>query len=234
VFRRQQAQTAQYALRYCISRISPGTPMIVTEEILRPYRSKGGLVNIVHGSFPDIFFTQTSDAFRFHSENPTTPENLRNPKETLEIVLVLAFTRNVPVLKPGREWLALVHQAGGYSCETQGMIATRLTPRASVLSSLQLIAREGYGAENGYFNRSSLLSSRILSYVAALKRIGVDCECTWSYLTESLYPIDATQSNLDQVAEGAPGMETISDWKGHSRARYCPDPAIFFMTDNSD
>jgi hypothetical protein len=86
--------------------------MIVTEEILRPYRSKGGLVNIVHGSFSDIFFTQTGDVFRFHSENPTTPEKPRDPRETLEIVLVLAFTRNVPVLKPGREWLALVHQAG--------------------------------------------------------------------------------------------------------------------------
>jgi hypothetical protein len=207
-----------------------GSPMIVTEEILKPYRLKGSPVNIVHRPLPDIFFTPTHNAFRFDSENPTTPENPHDPKHTLEIVLVLAFTRNVPVLKPGREWLALVHQAGGYSCETQGMIATRLTPRPSVLSSLQLIAREGYGAEN----RHSLLSSRIVSYVAALTRIGVDCECTWSFLTESLYPIDATQRNLDQVAEGAPDLETISDWKFHSRARYCSDPAIFFMTQNSD
>jgi hypothetical protein len=208
--------------------------MIVTEEILRPYRLKGGLVNIVHRSFPDILFTQTADAFRLESENLTTPENLRDPKETLEIVLVLAFTRNVPVLMPGREWLALVHQAGGHSCEQQTMTATRLTPRRSVLSSLQLIAREGYGAENGWFKRGSLRSSRIVSYVAALSRIGVDCECTWSYLTESLYPIDATQGNLDRVAEDAPDLETIADWKGHSRARYCSDPAIFFMTENSD
>jgi len=116
--------------------------MIVTEEILRPYRSKGGHVNIVHRSFPNIFFTHTDDAFRFDSDNATTPENPHDPKETPEIVLVLAFTRSVPVLKPGREWLALDHQAGGYSCENQTMIATRLTPRASVLPSLQLIARE--------------------------------------------------------------------------------------------
>jgi hypothetical protein len=209
--------------------------MIVTEEKLRPYRSNGGNVNIVHRSFPDIWFTDTSDAFRFDLENLTVPEDPRDPKERLEIVLVLAFTRNVPVLKPGREWLALDHQAGGHSCERQSMIATRLTPRPSVLSSLRLIAREGYGAQNGWFQRDTVLSSRIVAYVAALARIGVDCECTWSYLTESLYPIDATQGNLDRVAEDAPDLETIADWKGHhSRARYCPDPVIFFMTNNSD
>jgi hypothetical protein len=226
--------------------------MIVTEEILAPYRSKDGCVQISYNPYsyshylskyggidsvlrlPEDMFTPTDQAFRSDWPNLDGPKNLSDPRETLEIVLVLAFTRWAPVLNPGREWLALEHQCGGYSNAVIKMIATKLTPRPSVVSPLRLIAREGYGAEKGNFDRSQLVASRIASYVAALARIGLDCEASWRHLTESMYPIDATQANLDRVAENAPELASIAAWEGRQWAGYINDPAIFFLTENSD
>jgi hypothetical protein len=210
--------------------------MIVTEELLAPYRKDGSPISIDgisqsllrhHGT---NLFTPTDVAFRSDWANHRSAGIAGISRERLEIILVLAFTRSVPVLRPGREWLALYHQCGGGSCECETMIATRLIPRASALSTLQLIAREGFDAETGHFDRSQVLASRIANYVATLARIGLNCEGTWRYLTESLYPIDATQDNLNRVAEDAPDLESL----GLPRARYAIDPVIFFMTENSD
>jgi hypothetical protein len=212
--------------------------MIVTEEILAQYRKAGGPLGIDGRSasrLPDsIKFTSTHEAFRSDWANHRSPGSRSISKERLEIVLVLAFVGTVPALRPGREWLALDHQCGGYSCLHEVMIATRLIPRPSVLPALQLIARDGFYAETGHFDRSQLLASRIASYVTSLARIGLDCECTWRCLTESLYPIDATQDNLNRVAEDAPDLDSIAEWKGFGRVRYSNDPVIFFMTENSD
>lgn len=214
--------------------------MIVTEELLAPYRKDGSLISIDGVSQSLLryrgtnLFTPTDVAFRSDWANHRSAGIGDISSEKLEIVLVLAFTRCVPVLRADRAWLALYHQCGGYSCECETMVATRLTPRASVLSTLQLIAREGFYAETGHFDRGQRLASRIVSYVAALARIGLDCESTWPYLTESLYPIDATQDNLNRVAEDAPDLDRLVDWKGLVRARYAIDPVIFFMTENSD
>jgi len=209
--------------------------MIVTEEMLAPYRKDGGPVSI-DGIFQSLLrldtnlFTPTDVAFRSDWANHRSAGIPGISREKLEIILVLAFTRSVPVLRPDREWLALYHQCGGGSCECETMIATRLAPRTSVLPTLHLIAREGFDAETGHFDRGQVLASRIANYVAALARIHLDCESTWRYLTESLYPIDATQDNLNRVAEDAPDLESL----GLPRARYAIDPVIFFMTENSD
>jgi hypothetical protein len=107
--------------------------MLVTEDILAPHRSKDGFLGIDGRSatrMPYKFFTPTA-------------------LEKFEILLVLAFTRDVPILQPGLEWLALDHQCGGYACEHQTMIATRLNPRSSVAPALKLIAQEGHNAAGG-------------------------------------------------------------------------------------
>jgi hypothetical protein len=110
---------------------------IVTEDILAPYRSDGRSVDIwVNTRLPPTLFTSTERAFQTDWANPDIPN------EELAIVLLLAFTRCVPVLKPGRDWLALDHQCGGHACQHFAMVATRLNPRPSVVSSLRKIARE--------------------------------------------------------------------------------------------
>jgi hypothetical protein len=214
--------------------------MIVTENALSPYRTKRGILRISGGDavydnsfLPDRFFTPTDLVFRSDWSGPAG-KDVRDPKQTLEIVLVLAFTGWVPILKPSREWFALEHQCGGHSCASVRMIATRLRSRQLVLPTLRQIAREGYNAETGHFDHHQLLASRIAAYVATLAKIGVDCECTWRHLTESLYPVDATQANLERVAQDAPDLGSIAEWEFFPLPRYSANPAILFMTRNCD
>ena len=129
--------------------------------------------------------------------------------------------------------MALQHQCGGYSCEQQVMIATRLTLRRSIMEPLRSIAREGYFAETGHFDRDQLLASRLTTYLKSLSNLGLDCECTWRMLTESLYPIDATQKNLNLVAEDVLDLKSLAQWH-YPPVRYLSEPVILFMTKNSD
>jgi hypothetical protein len=204
--------------------------MIITEEMLSPHRSKSGFLSVQ--SIPPELFTETHDAFRPDWPDPDDMSGLVEAGAELPIVLVFAFAQHVPVLKSGREWLALSHQSGGLLCEHQLFVATRLKPRSSVVPPLQRIAREGFGAENGRFSSSDLLASRIANYVAELKRIAVDCECTWPYLTESVYPIDATNDNLARVAEDAPTLGDLA--VAYEPARFDNNPVILCLTENSD
>jgi hypothetical protein len=207
--------------------------MIVTEGILAPYRGKNGKLLVTRTGYvspyespplvPHGLFTSTFKAF---GENWPSSGNRG-------IILVLAFSKSVPILRPGREWLALVHQTGGYLCEQTGMIATRLEPRRSILPKLESIARDNFFADSGRFDRADLLASRIVSYFTALKAIDLDCECTWRNLTEGLYPIDATPENLNRITENPPDLDSIAFWD-HPRARYSDEPAIFFLAENSD
>jgi len=82
--------------------------------------------------------------------------------------------------------------------------------------------------------RDELLASRIVRYVNGLNELDLDCESSWRHLTESVYPIDATQENLDRIAENAPKLDDLVDWSGFIRARYANDPVILLLTENSD
>jgi hypothetical protein len=159
-----------------------------------------------------------------------------NNEDEFDGVLLLAFTKFVPPLKPVRQWHAIRHQHGGYGCHHIEMIATRLVPRPEVLPVLKSIAREGCGAEGGRFDQDNLLASRLISYASMLNEVGLNCECSWRHLSESLYPIDATQENLQRIAEDAPELDDLADWTHMDflRARYSPSLAIFYIVENSD
>jgi hypothetical protein len=204
--------------------------MIVTEEILSHYRSSDG--GLAVKNIPARWFACALDAFRTEWRHIPDLSTSLTAKALLEVVVVFAFVRDVPVLKLGRDWLALKHQCGGLLCERQYMVATRLKARPSIYPSLRQIARDGWAAEDGRFSRIDLLASRISNYVAALRRIGVDCECTWRYLTEGVYPIDATDDNLDCLAEDAPKLSDLA--VNYAPARYDSNVAIFVLAENND
>jgi hypothetical protein len=205
--------------------------LTITEEMLAPYRDSRGHVRIngyspISGPsrLPDQLFTSSETAFFWGESNG----------DHLDLALVFAFVVTAPVLKPHRSWIGLEHQCGGYSNRVERLIATRLTPRSSVLPHLERIAREGCYAEAGHFSQSNLLASRIVWYSAALAEIGVDCESSWRHLNESLYPVDATQSNLDRLCEDSVDLNEVVEWNNYLRSRYSADPAIFFICENSD
>src|ERR1700722_2376780 len=177
--------------------------MIVTAEMLAPYRSIKALAAIggidpTVIQLPHAFFTDTTDAFSADWKNVEGIRDYEEAREKLEIVLLLAFTQIVPALKSGREWLGIDHQYGGHSCRHKCMIATRLNPNPSVVSTMRQIARDGWDGDGGHFYEP--YPSRVSSYADALSDIDVPCKNTWVHLAESLYPIDATQENLNWVA----------------------------------
>ena len=151
----------------------------------------------------------------------------------LAVTPVLAFTRWVPILHPGYEWHALWHQSGAHTCNCVAMIATPLRPRPDVLPALNAIARRFYYADNGHFDRQSMNVSLIINYVAELEKLGLDCEASWRLLEESIYPIDATQDNLDRICLAPPRLAPITRW-GEDVPRFITDPAILLLTENSD
>lgn len=211
--------------------------MIVTERMLAFYRTAGRPLSLgwpCPRDVPGVPFEFFSDSEMFLGSFWGTGSDGEDPARDLQAVPVLAFTRSVPVLRPGREWVALRHQAGGYSCEKVLMIATRLEPRPALKPALDAIVREGYFAEDGRFDRHDILASRIAWHVKALAGLDLDCESSWRLLTESVYPIDATQDNLDRLAVSAPVLDEIADWTRSIRVRYSRDPVILLLTRNSD
>lgn len=203
--------------------------MIVTEEALSHFRS-GKPDALGMGKLPAQWFTLTDREFEL--ERPRNDRNAHGTEPGHEIVVVFAFTQSVPVLKSGREWFALNHQCGGIYCEHLHMIATRLKPHPAIYPLARKIAQEGWAADDGRFNHTDLLASRIGWYLNALTEIGVDCECTWRYLTEGLYPIDATDDNLSLLCEDAPELHELA--LNYSPVRYDSNPTIFILTENSD
>jgi hypothetical protein len=203
--------------------------MMITEGDLSRFRS-GKADRLMIRDLPYQWFTLANHVFE--SEWPQTDPNARWTEPDHEIVVVFAFTESVPVLKPQPEWFALDHQCGGFLCEHLHMIATRLKPRPAIYPLARQIAQEGWGADRGLFDGLHLLASRIGWYLTALKRMGVDCECTWRHLTEGVYPIDATDANLRRLVEDPPKLSDLA--LNYSPARYDPNPAILILADNSD
>lgn len=213
--------------------------MIVTEEMLAPYRPDGGPLRLwpfggalsrVH-CVPTKLFSGSDEVFAPLWWRESARDD---PKHDLQVVPVLAFTELVPVLRAGWEWFALKHQAGGILCEHVSMVATRLEPRPGIKPALDAIARTNYFAEGGRFNKSDILPSTRANYVKALGELGLDCEWSQRLLTESVYPIDATQKNLNRIAADPPALDRLVDWTGMTRERSSLNPAILLLTQNSD
>lgn len=206
--------------------------MIVTEEVLSRFRDKGKVP--VH-RLPSNLFSHTGDLF--FRDNVVSPHQFPTEEEerrAIHVVPVLAFLQSVPLLSNDREWIALHHQCGGYQCLQVAMVATTLTPNATIKNGLDNIGKQFYFAQHGQLEPGNMLASSISEYVTALNEIGLDCECTWRRLSEGLYPIDCTQENLNKIASNAPSLDMMADWRGFTRARYSIDPIILLLANNSD
>lgn len=220
--------------------------MNLTEAELAPYRDGNDLAHLLplpgllwadnamlptyaqRAVLPDKLLTPTHKVF---SSDWHTPKDIGTPQKTLQAIPVLAFRQFVPILNPALQWQGLIHQCAGLYCYQMRMIATRLRPQPAIAPHLNAIVREYYDADVGFLHQVNLRASHIVSYAAALGRLGLTCETSWSNLNEGAYPIDATQENLDLLAEDAPPLSEIADWSG----RQPQDCAIILLlAENSD
>jgi len=195
---------------------------VLTEDILAPHRAENGGLGVAQ--IPRELFTST-----WMENRPTW---LDFGPDLTGIVALLAFTRFVPILKSGREWVALEHQCGGLFCQQLNVVATPLRMRPEVFPGLLRIARKGAGLHGGYFWSMNVLASDIANYVRDLAELGLDCECTWPLLTEAVYPIDATAENLKTIAADLPDLSCAIE--GELPHRYDSNVAILVIAENSD
>ena len=154
-----------------------------------------------------------------------------------EIVVILAFMQKVPQLPDAREWFALHHQAGGHSCEQYYFVGTRIALRPPLYPVLRQIARDRYpGGRSGW--DSSNFSAHALAYNqdemqiyrSDIAELGLTYTGTW--LTESMYPFDATLKNLRRITDEHVEM---SQFGLNSQADVEDTGAVFLIvTSNSD
>jgi hypothetical protein len=132
--------------------------------------------------------------------------------DMMTVKVVFAFLGSVPELTVTPTWIAIRHQAVGYACEQHRFIATELNARQYLLERLRQIARDRWpGGRAGWKGHGSLGNLRgnaleLNAYRSELTKIGLHYSGEW--ITEGIYPIDATQANLDALCE-----EKLSLWE---------------------
>jgi hypothetical protein len=206
--------------------------MIVTEDMLTPYRVDGfarlwSSRKDQGNCLPDRYFAHTETLFwsEWHPDGDAK-------RQSHTVVPVLAFVDSVPVLNPSYEWMALQHQCGGSSTSQVRMVATRFTPRSEILPHLNMIASEFYFAETGHFHKGNehvpQIAELISRYHVRLEDLGLDCKVSRDVLQEAIYPIDASQSNMNKLAATPVDMSAVF------QGRDTLNPVILLLSSNSD
>ena len=202
----------------------------ITENLLKLHRDADGDLNL--DAIPRRLFTATWSEDRpswldFGVEGLSSMEEIR---QALKVVPVLAFTKKVPFLGTGREWVGLQHQSGGHACEQLYMVATPLDVPHSLLTPLRHIAQQRYNRSHFFYG--DIEESDIESYNSELAELSLDCCLTWPLLTESIYPIDASAKNLGTVAPDQHDLLGLVEDKPSDL--FASDAAILLLTQNSD
>jgi len=155
-------------------------------------------------------------------------------------VLVLAITQRPDFFqtfnfKPTRQWLKIQHQTAGYACHQVYMDATILKPREP--EKLHIINRE---YSDSCINMWGLTIDCIVAYrQKIIDLFGVDCNETFQYLEEGIYPIDATQENLKKLCKDRlpKDLNNLVDWKDNSFGKFCGIMGrwqVYILGDNCD
>jgi len=90
---------------------------------------------------------------------------------------------------PGREWLHIAHQTGGYACNQFHFQGTLLKPKSvEVLQAMNRIARHWLDSCVGMWGQQL---DPVLEYRRQLNEwLDVDCNYSFPMFEEGLYPID--------------------------------------------
>lgn len=140
-------------------------------------------------------------------------------------VPVLAFTEIVPILDERRQWLALEHQGGGYSCAQTQMVATRFSALPIIQNLFDDVAKRFHYAISGWFESADTDAALTRSYEATIARYGLTLRGTGrKHLKESMYPVDA-----DRIATLTNDAEVIELCQTSPVL-----PTILFLAENSD
>lgn len=131
------------------------------------------------------------------------PDLAQQPRLVLGIratvVEVHTLRRSFGQPKPSREWLRLIHQAGGSQRQPHLFWVTQLRPRAQTQTGLKKLAQY-YAAHP--LGGGPMRLEQLLHYQTQLQEyLGVECNRSYADLVEGIYPIDLTPEHLLHLAE---------------------------------
>ncbi|MEA2818899.1 MAG: hypothetical protein QOJ86_903 [Bradyrhizobium sp.] len=129
-------------------------------------------------------------------------------RQRMRIAAFVAFMARVPVLSDHYPWCLLDHQAAGNSCRHQRFVGSRVLLKPEIEIKCLDIARSWYDSQLGW---DLPCLSELTKYRSQLREIGLDCNSsnTFKYLMEGLYPIDLSQSVIDQVCLQPFSLESL-------------------------
>jgi hypothetical protein len=132
--------------------------------------------------------------------------------EILNVAIVFAFWKKIPVLPADRTWIGLQHQVGGHACNNPSFIATEIFVRPNLYGALRQIARDRWpggraGWDGAHYSWGSIPKEAIARYRSELAGMGLSY--SGDRLCEGIYPFDATQQNLDVVAEAPLSLASL-------------------------
>ncbi len=126
----------------------------------------------------------------------------------MRVAAFVAFTDRVPVLATDHPWCLLDHQTAGHACRQQRLVGRRVTLKPDVEFKCLEIATSHYNSQLGW---DLPCLSELVEYRSQLQAIGLDCNSsrTFKYLMEGFYPIDLSQSVIDQVCVQPFSLESL-------------------------
>jgi hypothetical protein len=120
--------------------------------------------------------------------------------QRMRVAAFVAFMDIVPVLADKHPWCLLDHQAAGHACKHQRFVGRRVLLKPEIDFKCLEIATFWYNSQLGW---DLPCLSDLTKCRSQLREIGLDCNSskTFQYLMEGLYPIDLSQSVIDQVCQ---------------------------------
>jgi hypothetical protein len=139
-------------------------------------------------------------------------DDISSHAETLQRMRVAAFAAfmdRVPVLADEHPWCLLDHQAAGNACRHVRFVGRRILLKPEMEIEFLDIAKSSYDSQLGRGDLECL--TELVRYRSQLQEIGLDCNSsgTFKYLMEGLYPIDLSQSVMDQVCLQPFSLESL-------------------------
>ncbi|WP_036292175.1 hypothetical protein [Methylosinus sp. PW1] len=199
------------------------------EQILGPFRAEKGMPNGVLPlrMLPESVFSHSSDhpvcewigdngrdvLLEYSRRSQIDANDAKewvnaqpNAHDIMTPTAFLVFPHLVPVLAPGFKWSLIEHQICGTWCRQQTFAGLRLTMREPAAEVAKFIARNWWGTGIGW--RTPTLDQLDL-YRSQLRRIGLDANTSYAWLSEGFYPVDFSQRALDCIASDAPEFDEL-------------------------
>jgi hypothetical protein len=128
--------------------------------------------------------------------------------QRMRVAAFVAFMERVPVLADQYPWCLLDHQAAGNACRHLRFVGSRVLLKPEIELKFVEIAKSWYDSQLGWHLPCL---SELVKYRSQLQGIGLDCNSsgTFKFLMEALYPIDLSQSVIDQVCLQPFSLESL-------------------------